>query len=282
MYGLSGIGAPPTGDETFSADGLDGSAITIERFSIPVETRAPTGATNAYLLTGEATLLVDPAAQTDELTDRLATRPPDHIVVTHTHADHVGAVWAYATMFDATVWGLVGRTERFLAATGRLPDRTFHPGDTIGPATVLTAPGHAPDHVCFLLDSACVVGDLAVATGSVFIGPEDGDMRGYLTSLRRLHTYDLDRLYPGHGPVITDSRETLARLITHRLDRERRIEVAVANGAETPAAIVSAAYEKDLSGVRDLAERTVRAHLEKLAVEGTVFWDGQRARPLDG
>jgi len=42
---------------------------------------------------------------------------------------------------------------------------------------------------------------------------------------------------------------------------------------------VDAAYEKDVSDVRDLARATVRAHLEKLAVEGHVRWDGERARP---
>ncbi|HMB49646.1 MAG TPA: MBL fold metallo-hydrolase, partial [Natronoarchaeum rubrum] len=46
-------------------------------------------------------------------------------------------------------------------------------------------------------------------------------------------------------------------------------------------AVVEAAYDKDLSGVRDLARRAVIAHLEKLAVEGAVEWDGERARPSD-
>lgn len=180
-------------------------------------------------------------------------------------------------MFDATVWGLAGRTDRFTAAVGRPPDRLFRPGETIGPMTVLVTPGHAPDHICLLVDTDAIVGDLAVATGSVFVGPDDGDMRAYLTSLRRLHARDLDRLYPGHGSVIADSRATLTRLIAHRLDRERRIVDAVAGGAETPADIVTVAYEKDLTDVRDLAVRTVRAHLEKLAVEGTISWDGDRA-----
>lgn len=224
-------------------------------------------------------MLVDPAAVTDALTARLHEQPPDHLVVTHTHADHVGAVWEYAAMFDMTVWGLAGRVDRFRTATGQPPDRTFRPGDAIGPMTVLVTPGHAPDHVSLLANDSAIVGDLAVDTGSVFVGPEDGDMRAYLTSLRRLHVRGLKKLYPGHGAVITESRTTLARLIAHRLDRERRIADAVADGAETPDTIVTAAYEKDLSGVRDLAERTVRAHLEKLAVEGTVRWDGQRASP---
>ena len=39
----------------------------------------------------------------------------------------------------------------------------------------------------------------------------------------------------------------------------------------------SRAYEKDLTGVRELAVATVRAHLGKLAVEGAIRRDGERA-----
>jgi hypothetical protein len=63
----------------------------------------------------------------------------------------------------------------------------------------------------------------------------------------------------------------------HRLDREARVLQAVMEGAETVAAITDTAYERDVSGVRDLAEATVEAHLEKLAIEGRVAWDGVRA-----
>jgi len=144
-------------------------------------------------------------------------------------------------------------------------------------------PGHAPDHVVLAVrgasEDALLTGDLAVAEGSVFVGGPDGDMRGYLTALRRLLARDPDRLFPGHGPVIDDPSETLARLIAHRIDRERRVERAVRAGASTPDGIVDEAYEKSLGGVRDLARKTVIAHLEKLAVEGRVDWTTGVARP---
>jgi glyoxylase-like metal-dependent hydrolase (beta-lactamase superfamily II) len=89
----------------------------------------------------------------------------------------------------------------------------------------------------------------------------------------------LTRLYPGHGPVIDDPDATLDRLLYHRLERDASVRRAVLAGAETPDEIVDAAYEKDVSGVRELARMTVRAHLRKLAVEGDVAWDGERARP---
>jgi hypothetical protein len=54
---------------------------------------------------------------------------------------------------------------------------------------------------------------------------------------------------------------------------------AIRDGARTLDDVLDAAYEKDLTGVRDLARSTVAAHLEKLAVEGKVELDGERVRP---
>ena len=142
---------------------------------------------------------------------------------------------------------------------------------------VLDAPGHAPDLLAFRAGEAGPIccGDRAVREASVVVGAPEGDLRAYLTTLRRLRAIDPPTLYPGHGPVIDDPRETLERLIVHRNRRERRVLEAVENGARTLPDVLEAAYEKDLSGVRDLARATVRAHLEKLAVEDRVEWDGE-------
>ncbi|WP_158057715.1 MBL fold metallo-hydrolase [Halorussus halophilus] len=249
----------------------------IRRIAVPVETFAPGGTTNAYLLDGDESLLVDPAARTDELDELADSRGIDHVLVTHSHPDHVGAVAHYAQRYDATVWSRAGREDRFEAATNVVPDRTFREGTTIGDATVMETPGHAPDHVALVFDSGIVTGDLVVAEGSVVVGADEGDVRAYLTSLRRLYARNPDRLYPGHGPEIDDSRATVERLIRHRLAREAKVLAAVRGGATTLDEILDAAYEKDLTGVRELACSTVAAHLEKLAVEQKVAWDGSVA-----
>ncbi|WP_284010232.1 MBL fold metallo-hydrolase [Haloarcula pelagica] len=247
------------------------------RVDVPVATRAPTGQTAAYLIGGS--LLIDPAARTDAL-DALV---PDieHVAVTHHHPDHTGAVADYAAEAGATVWARTGRTAAFERATGVTPDRTFAEGTRIptrgGDVAVLDTPGHAPEHVAFVAGDAVVSGDLAIAAGSVVVGAPEGDMRAYLTSLRRLAARSPTRLLPAHGPIIDEPRATCERLLAHRLERERRVRAAVADGAATVDAILDAAYEKDLSGVRDLAAATVRAHLKKLAVEGALAWDGERA-----
>jgi glyoxylase-like metal-dependent hydrolase (beta-lactamase superfamily II) len=262
----------------------------LTRVSCRVPTRAPTGQTHAYALGSDDALLVDPAAHEADL-DALSEIA--HVAVTHHHPDHVGAVAHYAAEHDATVWCRLGRERAFREATDVEPDRTFTDGTVIetgdGPVTVVDTPGHAPEHVGFRFagdegddgreGDEYLVGDLAVASGSVVVGHPSGDIRTYLSSLRRLWARNPARLHPAHGPVIENPRATCVRLIDHRRERETKVLAAVKSGAETVAEVTDAAYEKDISGVRDLAEATVRAHIEKLRVESRLRWDGERASP---
>jgi glyoxylase-like metal-dependent hydrolase (beta-lactamase superfamily II) len=255
----------------------------VTRVPVDTATRGPGGATNAYLLGSDGTILIDPATRTADLDDAVDAAGVDDVAVTHHDPDHVGAVAEYADTCDATLWARAGRADAFEQATGVPPDRRFLPGDAIptadGPVGIVDTPGHAQEHVAFTWNRGAVVGDLAVAAGSVVVGAPEGDMRAYLTSLRRLRARGFATLYPGHGPVIDDPGATLARLVDHRLDREATIRRAVGAGARTVDEVLDEAYEKDLTGVRDLARATVVSHLEKLAVEGDLDFDGARVEP---
>jgi glyoxylase-like metal-dependent hydrolase (beta-lactamase superfamily II) len=249
--------------------------------SVDVATRAPTGATNAYVVGEEPAVLVDPAARTDALDEAVAGRGVEHVVVTHTHPDHVDAIAHYADALDASTWARYGRTDRFVAATGVEADETFRDGDSVARLAVVDTPGHAVDHVAFDTGDELLTGDLAVAAGSVVVAHPEGDLRSYLASLRRVHARDPDVLHPAHGPRIDDPRATCERLLAHRLDRERRVLDAVEAGANTVDAVVDDAYDKDLAGVRDLAIATVRAHLQKLQHEGRIVWTDDDVRPTN-
>jgi glyoxylase-like metal-dependent hydrolase (beta-lactamase superfamily II) len=257
---------------------------SIARVPLAVETRAPGGETNAYVLGESEGVLLDPAARSPELDSLVDARGISHVLVTHTHPDHVGSVAAYASRTDATVWAHADHYDRFVSATGTEPDRAFEDGTELGgreaAVTVLETPGHAPDHVALATDEGILTGDLAVATGSVAVTAGEGHVGNYLESLRRLRGMDPEKLFPAHGPVIDDPDETIERLIDHRIERGERVLAAVREGARGLAAITDGAYEKDVSAVRDLAEGTVAAHLAQLDREGEVRWDGERAEPV--
>lgn len=253
----------------------------VTRVSVDVRTRAPTGQTNAYVVGDDPAVLVDPADRMTALDEAVRGRGVEHVVATHTHPDHVGGIGAYADALDATVWARYGRVDAFEAATGVRPDATFRDGDVVAGVTVLDTPGHARDHVAFAVDDAVLCGDLALASGSVVVGHPEGDLRAYLASLRRLRVRQPAVLHPGHGPVVEAPRATCERLLAHRRDREASVREAIANGARTVGDVVDAAYEKDVSHVRDLATATVRAHLEKLVVEGDIAWRDDRVEPVD-
>jgi len=253
--------------------------VTVHRIPVPYD-RVPHGAVNAYLVDTDRTVLVDPPARHPDLDARLDGRTLDAVAVTHNHPDHVGGVAHYARNHDATVWCRAGREDAFADAAGVAPDRTFREGSRVaGVFTALDTPGHAPEHVAFVMPEALVSGDLAVAEGSVAVAAPEGDLRAYLTSLRRVRARAPSRLLPGHGPPIEDPVATCERLLRHRLDREARVLAAVRDGACTLDAVTDTAYEKDVSDVRELAVATVEAHVEKLAAERRVRWDGERVRP---
>jgi len=252
--------------------------MNVERIDLAVDTRSPDGRVAAYVVGSGPTVLVDPGTHSDRLDALVDETGVEHVLCTHHHPDHTGGVAHYAE--SATVWARAGREDAFIRATGVNPDRTFREGTAVVEAIeVMETPGHAPEHVALSTPAGTLSGDLAVAEGSVVVAAPEGDMRAYLSSLRRLYARDPGRLYPGHGPVIENPREAIERLLSHRLAREASVLAAVRSGARTVPDITDAAYEKDLTGVEDLARATVRAHLEKLAAESSVAWDGEHARP---
>lgn len=178
------------------------------------------------------------------------------IALTHDHIDHAESVTALRERFPAP-----------LAAGRGSADVQLSDGEHFGPFQALYIPGHAPDHFALIVDEVCFAGDAVLGEGSVFIAPHPGALAGYLDGLARLLELDLDVLCPGHGPPVWTPRERLCEYIEHRLDRERRLVAAIAEGRRSTDELLDGAWSDVPVQLRPLAAVTLAAHLDKLAEE---------------
>lgn len=263
------------------------------RVELPVHTLPPYDHTNAYLIADAGVgLLVDPGAADAEalalLDEALAAaevRLLKAIALTHTHPDHVGGVEGLTAHLRAR-GGDAPTLYVHAAEADRLPEgwrpvrlqgeRTLMVGDVA--MTCLETPGHSPGHLSFLLRNAgeerpeaAVVGDLAVASGSVWVGHPEGDMALYLASLERLRALAPRVLAPGHGPAVVAVQQRLAELAAHRLEREAQVLAALEGGAASLSDVTAAVYRGVPDDVLGLARQSVLAHLLKLMHEMRVM-----------
>ena len=104
--------------------------------------------------------------------------------------------------------------------------------------------------------------------GSVFIAPGEGSLSAYLASLRRLRELELDVLYPGHGPLVSDPAAKLDEYIAHRLEREQRLLDALDAGLRGRDELLDSAWSDAAPALRDFAALSLASHLEKLAAGG--------------
>lgn len=236
--------------------------------------------TNTYLVGIDEIAVIDPGPDDQGHLDAIAGCGGDRIrwiLLTHTHPDHSpGAV------------GLKERTGAQLLAfgpgpTGDLPlDGRLVDGDAIEATEyhlqVLHTPGHASDHICYLLpeERTLFTGDHIMQGSTVVIAPPDGDMSAYLSSLERLKLIKprLKAIAPGHGHVIENPIEVIDGYIEHRLARERQVLDALRTAeTATIAELVEAIYTDVPREMHSWAALSVWAHLRKLADDGEAIGD---------
>jgi glyoxylase-like metal-dependent hydrolase (beta-lactamase superfamily II) len=161
---------------------------------------------NAFLVTGERTVLVDPGANYDVVAAiREHVDDLDAVVVTHPHPDHVGNLAAVKDAFGVDAWGFDADAEGI--------DHELADGDTVrigdDQYEALHTPGHEPHHLCFYSRSKGVLfsADLVFASGG--FGRTDlpgGDREVLVESIERLLEVvdeDLNAMHSGHGPSVT-------------------------------------------------------------------------------
>jgi glyoxylase-like metal-dependent hydrolase (beta-lactamase superfamily II) len=205
--------------------------------------------------------LIDPGPAIEEHVDAVLAEAEARgglaaIVLTHDHPDHSLATTAVRERTGAPV-----------ASSHEQADVVLGDGATIGPLTALATPGHAADHLAFIAGRVCFSGDAILGEGSVFVASYPGALVGYLNALRRLRELDLELIAPGHGSLITDPAARIDSYIEHRLDRERRIVDALAEGLRDEQ-LLDHVWPDVAAELRPIARATLEAHLGKLADEG--------------
>jgi glyoxylase-like metal-dependent hydrolase (beta-lactamase superfamily II) len=227
--------------------------------------------TNTYLVGIDEVVVIDPGPDAESHLDAIVGCGGDRIrwiVATHTHEDHSPGIASLRERTGAEVLA-------FDARDGLEIDRPLGDGDTIEATefrlAALHTPGHASNHLCFLLEEERLLftGDHIMQGSTVVIAPPDGDMTAYLEQLERLRGLRLRAIAPGHGDLIDDPKGVIDQYLAHRRAREEAIHAALAGaGSATVDELVAAVYVDVDPSMHPVARYSVWAHLRKLATEG--------------
>ncbi len=136
-----------------------------------------------------------------------------HIILTHAHFDHVGALEELCIAYPNAVFAvgeyepLNGRYTHLGRNDGRFPtpNLLLKDNSTIGPFTVLYTPGHTKGSICLLdkEDNILISGDTLFrgCYGRTDVGGSNDDMKNSLARLYKLNPNI--KVLPGHGESTT-------------------------------------------------------------------------------
>src|SRR5690349_14843115 len=207
--------------------------------------------TNTYLVGIDEVAVIDPGPDDKRHIDAIVGASMKErvrwVVLTHTHPDHAPGTARLVKATGAEVLAYGKRLDKDNTIT---PDRAIGEGATIEGTEfgleVLHTPGHAPDHVCFLLEEERVLFTGDTILGGMFsaVNPTlGGDMAAYMASLERLKKLRLTRICPAHGDVIDEPRVAIDEYIAHRIERERQVLDALRQAPMRITEIVSTVYD---------------------------------------
>jgi glyoxylase-like metal-dependent hydrolase (beta-lactamase superfamily II) len=230
--------------------------------------------TNTWVLQGPGSdemVIVDPGPDDDAHVERIARLGKVPLVlISHRHGDHTDAIDALVDRTGAVVRAVGSGFLRGLG--GPLSD-----GEVIDAAglriTVVATPGHTADSVSFVVDDlrsdgngAVLTADTVLGRGTTVIDNEDGNLRDYLESLRRLRGLGPRAVLPGHGPDLADLEAVAGTYLAHREQRLDQVRDALRVLGEDATArqIVEHVYTDVDEKLWDHAEWSVQAQLDYL------------------
>lgn len=242
--------------------------------------------TNTYLIgTGPERILLDTGQGLPEYLPVLERALGEtgctiqEIVLTHGHPDHIGGVAQIRERFGEL------EVKKFPLADELFEITALEDGSVVrtegASLRALHTPGHALDHLCFILEeeNALFSGDNVLGVGTTVIPAQSGDLGDYMASLQRVLSQEPGRIYPAHGPCIEDGPAKLREYIAHRQDRENQILSAMGTGVQRVPDIVAVVYAAYPKALHPAAGQSVASHLLKLEREGRVR-RGEGADPV--
>lgn len=145
---------------------------------------------------------------------------------------------------------------------------------------VLHTPGHAPGHISLYDEKNRVLlsGDL-IGKVVAWYCPSGGGAVGYLESLEKAESLDVDVVMPSHGEDITDVAGAIARTREFILSRERRLLQALSKGPMSLLHCTDLLFPGEHLRMFPGIQITV-SHLEKLQGEKRIECTDWGSRPL--
>ena len=238
--------------------------------------------TNTWVIGSEGgpAFVLDPGEEDDAHFEAVLAAVGDRevaaVLISHTHRDHWPLAPRLAEHADCRI--LAFSEQPPFTAGRRLEDNERLSADGAS-LVALHTPGHASDHLCFLLEEerAVFTADLVMGWSTSIIAPPDGNLNQYMASLERLlelgRDGGIDILHPGHGESIKPPLDRIREIRSHRQQRTDQALEAIAAGVATIPEMVERIYADIDPKLHGPAAFSLRAHLDALVEEGKVLED---------